>query len=1556
METIILEIFNPKSYKFEKIRCFLDRGSNRTFATKKCATRCGFEKLSSEILYISAFGQPAKLTKLDVARAIFYKDKKSMDKKISVNVFIKDHIVEDLRSFDLSEEEKRYIASNDLELADPDASVEGALPVDMLLGQDCVHAISNGESIILPGGLVLVPSWDGRYILAGSVESPKNSSVCSQRAPHFLVINAVGVQFPFYVDFKTPRKMKKLFSTVLSCITTEDELEIVQSFRALDALGIYPFEYDISPVLEEFDKNTTYDGKRYTVKLPFKTPQIKRLSNNFFQAFSRLMSGFKRRLKPQFAEEREKYNQSFVEDLENGILERVECLGTIAEINEKLAINPQYFSQIQVANDKPCCYLPHQCVYKQSTGKFRRVNDAAARPHKGAYSINDCLEPGPDLMGNILQILLGFRKSKWAAKADIEKAFPQVVIHPDHRDALRCLWYEGDKIWIYRFCRLPFGLSCSPMILAGVLQKHLSEKNVDEKTKQNFIASIYVDDSVWSEEFLKILLERKDLYTSLFAEAGMNFRDWTSNHPYARKIFGEAEGKIPPIEEKVLGMKWNVEKDSLCINPDKVKELANCKLKTKRHLWKLVPSIYDPLGLVSPFVQVGKEIVSRACDEIKGWDSCIPQKFIEEAREWASEFQNFEEVTFERHVGVENPKSLQLLGCCDASTRALGACVYLLSTRQDGSKSCNLVLSKTRLAPKVKHTIPRMELLAAILLVNIMNNVRKIYPEIDESNIHWFSDSADVIFWLYSGHLSWRPFVANQVKKVRKNSVVQNWHHIDTSENPADLPSRGTKLGELVDNKFWRHGPDFWLNNLNTGKSKLSGYDKHYQNLEISPSCKAELKKDLQNLIGMSVCSISSVVEKDQELSPETKLDLQASLESKEISLTVANIQEFTQNLFNNKVEAVGRRSVVSVSSSEFLEGFPRMDKIFTHFGQLNRTNIFSTLLYDHLMEVTSTVLKAASIFLSFLEKKPVHWKLPLNNGDQVSKISETVWLHSIQRKYFPDLFKLAKNPKAQVCASSRSLFTKHVVFLDKDLGLLRCTTRNEHSAFEFATVYPILLPSSVKGLSGNFENCKFTELLVEKAHVHCGHQGVPHTLAHLRSEFWVIRGRSFVQKYIHKCVACRKVQGPFYSVPSSPSLPEFRVVKSRPFRGTGLDYLGPFWCREGKGKKYKAWFILYTCGATRAIHLEAVKTRNVQDFLDANSRFMDSEGIPLSFISDHEGAFKKGSILYEQIAQSSRVRREFSKKRISWNFYTEKSPNKGGFIERLNSLVKKVFFKTLGKRTPTFEDFRTLAVHAKSVVNDRPLTYLFSDVNSEYKALTPSMLVRGYNIGEAPHLNLHKPQDREEQKLGERYLYQEKYKNSFWNFWYQFYIKSLFERHCNQNKAQKDQLVPKLGEVVLVFGGEKVPRRTWRMGKVVDIGVVKRGTVRQVTVQMLSPSGKTLTKLNRPPEQLVPLEVDSSQEKFDVESLLSLEGDPQLVKSTWAPGPILQKHDHGQIAFLKKSKIWPPYTVSHRFFDTSSKNTGPEPDFVHEIFRNREESTRCFGSRKKVSFDLEEE
>lgn len=767
METIILPVFNHKTGKNENIRAFLDTGSQISVISKECASRCGLETKRTTKMLLSTFGNQVKRMEIGSTTVNFYKNG-DYSQQLTVNPFIMDKLVDPITSYGLSERQQKFLNSQNFSLSDEMSGKDGMLKVDILLGQDCVHHFRCGETIFLPGNSVLLPTWGNKYILAGPVDKESlchNNRFQSCHSPKYLIVNSINSSLEGLRNLGLSRKIGNLVRKVYSCITTEEEMEIIDTFRNFELLGISHLDYKISPILEKFNETTTFNGERYTVKLPFIEPQIKTLSNNFFQAFSRLISGHRRRLKPKYQVESEKYKKSFDDEIERGILEKVETLGTISEVSAKLATNPQFFNQIKLADGRPSCYLPHQAVYKSSNGKFRRVHDGKARPYKSAYSLNDCLEKGPNLMSSILHILIGFRKEKYAAQADIEKAFPQVEIYTPDRDALRCLWIEDGNVNIYRFARLPFGLACSPFILQATLRLHLGENNIDEKTMNNFVASIYVDDSVWSESGLDKLYDRKEFYTKLFSECGMNFRDWTSNVLEARENWAKLENREPKDEQSVLGMFWDTKNDILKINSSKLKEVIKRKIRTKRDIWKIVPSIYDPIGLLSPYVLTGKRIVTAACKEVKTWDGPLPLKFVDSILKWSSEFDDIETISWNRFAGIENPKKIQIYGCCDASSYALGACIYLISTSQDDQITSNLILGKTRNASPADHSIPRLELASAVLLINMMSHIRKIY-KVEDKDIFWFTDSADVIFWLYSGHLSWKPFVANQLKKI----------------------------------------------------------------------------------------------------------------------------------------------------------------------------------------------------------------------------------------------------------------------------------------------------------------------------------------------------------------------------------------------------------------------------------------------------------------------------------------------------------------------------------------------------------------------------------------------------------------------------------------------------------------------------------------------------------------------------------------------------------------------------------------------------------------------
>ena len=93
--------------------------------------------------------------------------------------------------------------------------------------------------------------------------------------------------------------------------------------------------------------------------------------------------------------------------------------------------------------------------------------DASAK--RSGSSLNDCLYSGPPLTPMIFDVMARFRVHKVAPTADIEKAFLNVAIAPEHRDYLRFLWVndiltDNPQLVIMRFTRVVFGVNSSPFL------------------------------------------------------------------------------------------------------------------------------------------------------------------------------------------------------------------------------------------------------------------------------------------------------------------------------------------------------------------------------------------------------------------------------------------------------------------------------------------------------------------------------------------------------------------------------------------------------------------------------------------------------------------------------------------------------------------------------------------------------------------------------------------------------------------------------------------------------------------------------------------------------------------------------------------------------------------------------------------------------------------------------------------------------------------------------------------------------------------------------------
>lgn len=87
-------------------------------------------------------------------------------------------------------------------------------------------------------------------------------------------------------------------------------------------------------------------------------------------------------------------------------------------------------------------------------------------------------------------------------------------------------------------------------------------------------------------------------------------------------------------------------------------------------------------------------------------------------------------------------------------------------------------------------------------MVNLMAKLKSIL-RIDIKQSYFWIDSTIVLSWLNSEPARWSTFVANRVSIVQSSSSVQNWYHVPSKLNPADLVSRGAFPQQLENDSLW---------------------------------------------------------------------------------------------------------------------------------------------------------------------------------------------------------------------------------------------------------------------------------------------------------------------------------------------------------------------------------------------------------------------------------------------------------------------------------------------------------------------------------------------------------------------------------------------------------------------------------------------------------------------------------------------------------------------------------------------------------------------------------
>ena len=442
--------------------------------------------------------------------------------------------------------------------------------------------------------------------------------------------------------------------------------------------------------------------------------------------------------------------------------------------------------------EKTRWFLPHFPVIREEkeTTKVRIVFDAAAQCEN--LCLNDLIHTGPKLQKELFDVLLRFRKNSIAIGCDIQQMFLRIQIDKDDRLFHRFLWFDYDLRGrkVYEFNRVVFGVNASPFLAQFVANENarLNQKNYP-RAAETIQKSTYMDDCLDSVESVVEAKQLSHELLDLWKEANMNARKWISNEMEALTDIPEENlgstfmFEADSVGIKTLGVGWNNINDSFFFTAKNI-SLAN-KI-TKRLVLSTIAKVFDPLGFLAPFVVKGKVLMQDIWRGGYDWDTELSFELQKRFMDWISDLQFITSIKVPRHVGFHSQASeTQLHLFSDASKDAYGCVAYLFVQFNDEWKS-TLVASKSRVSPLTVVTIPRLELLGAVLAAALALRLLNVF-DCSHLNVRFWTDSEIVRNWLRNSASKLKPFVANRIEFILQNFSPQQWSHIPGSLNPADV-------------------------------------------------------------------------------------------------------------------------------------------------------------------------------------------------------------------------------------------------------------------------------------------------------------------------------------------------------------------------------------------------------------------------------------------------------------------------------------------------------------------------------------------------------------------------------------------------------------------------------------------------------------------------------------------------------------------------------------------------------------------------------------------------
>ena len=747
----------------------------------------------------------------------------------------------------------------------------------------------------------------------------------------------------------------------------------------------------------------------------------------------------------------------------------------------------------------------------------------------------------------------------------------------------------------------------------------------------------------------------------------------------------------------------------------------------------------------------------------------------------------------------------------DASKVAYGAVVFIM-TNIDDELICRNAFSKARVAPMAMLTgeedpsrpsIPRMELLAAVLGVAIGNFVCQVF-DITKEHTFYYSDSSINIARLQKPYQQYSTFVANRLKKVHEGSIAANWRWVPTSENISDILSRGTSLQELAELQSWISGPPF----LYSGRMHIQPIRLAHQSLD--PELKKSAIHGLTALKGETIVALAN-----SPLRNPLLLRLEQVSKYRRLVRVIAVILRWKVIIADNSYSAAGKKPLSLRYPTDFdfddctgLKPPASLDKY--------RTN--DKPFHDHSIRRKGAPTLSHDTCFSSEEYQKSEIKLWLLVQEDDTQIRDTVQILRTQTEL----------PKS-------SKLSKYDPFIGTDC-LLRSRTRLQLPFISEARSNPIIIP----------KQSHIGQLLVLQIHEDLFHAGHNHCAHVLHSKYRLLGGRQILRAHINKCIICRNLKSSnnFYQ-PKIDNIKEFRLDSKKVFHATSVDYFGPLHTQHKCGKPkcshagiQNVFGLVFTCLSTRYCQIFLARDTKAETFLTHFEELCARFSKPQTLVSDCASYFKAASKMLNKMHDRNKA---IDGNKVNWIFSTPVSPHSNGSVEQMIFQIKKKLMRILKNTFLTNSQLTQLFFETASLLNGRPLAAQVAGDN--FETITPNLLVFGFD-----HLELISDAKSTRDNIIDvknDYIKQLRHRrillNTIWRSFSHSYIEQMTLREKFRDSSKNRQA--KLNDVVLTFDEKRrksnklgdqttSARGVWIIGRLTEIYPDKKtGIVRSAKV-----------------------------------------------------------------------------------------------------------------------------